>query len=134
MRDIAYKRKEHTAASFFRGEILGTGSFILAAETAPDVSFPSSGCHGRESSAFLASVGSNSADKFIFTIAAAHGVIEERKVLSPSLRGDLARLFDTRHGNLQVIVVGKCCLDEVLQPLVLKDFPPRQVSDRCLLS
>src|SRR5439155_27268744 len=98
------------------------------------VSFPSSGCHGRESSAFLAPGGSSSADKFTFTIAAAHRVIEERKVLSPSLRGALARLFDTRHGNLQVVVVGKCCLDAVLHPLVLKDFPPRQVSDRCLLS
>ena len=113
MRDVRHKRKHDTTACFFRGEILRSGGLVLTAEAPPNVCLPGNGCDRDKRSLFLTFVGGYGAHEFIFAMAAADRVIEERKVLGACLRCDLAGLFNTRYSNLEVIIVSKCGLDEV---------------------
>src|SRR5262249_40357030 len=60
-------------------------------------------------------------------------IVQMREVLRPGLRGHLPRLFHTRYGGGQIIIVGQGRLDEFLQGFIFENLPPRQVGQGVLL-
>jgi len=116
LRDVAYKERS-TPRELLPCEIRCTGSLIRA-ETGPRRQLPKQRLP-QPRKLRVPARWDKVADKFILPSLPLR-VVRKGKLLSPSLRGDLRDCsIRSRQSAGQC---WQCCLDEVLQPLVLKEF------------
>src|SRR5262245_54772840 len=105
--DITGYGQHHSAPRLLGCEILCSSSLISAADATPEIYFP--GCAGYTQEEPLSSrcVRGRTVDELIVTEARDRQIIQVRKVFRPRLRSYLARLFDARHSDGHVVVVGQ---------------------------
>ena len=126
---LAEQGEHERALAFFGSEVVCAGRFRHPARLAPDVQLPGdAGVNGSGRQGIANGGGlDHVAAGVVGALAEGAGIIRPREERGFRDGDVLAGLFHARHGGLQVTVVLVGIRQEVLEILVLENFPPGQV-------